>query len=122
MVCGLVLAAPCIHALGNSDTLLVTRIAATGFGLFSGLFIANIFPATFDIISSAARATAVGMLNFFGALTSGFATLFGGMWKQTLGIDRLLSITALAYLVAGAVLILGITYLFPRDLAPGREP
>lgn len=117
MVCGLVLSAPCIHALGNSDTLLVTRIAATGFGLFSGLFIANIFPATFDIIPSSARATAVGMLNFFGAITSGFATLFGGMWKQTLGIDRLLSFTAMAYIVAGAALILGIKTWFQRDLA-----
>ncbi|WP_395736417.1 MFS transporter [Prosthecobacter sp.] len=122
MVCGLVLSAPCIHALGNSDTLLATRIAATGFGLFSGLFIANIFPATFDIIASSARATAVGMLNFFGAITSGFATLFGGMWKQTLGIDRMLSFTALAYLLAGAALVAGIKTWVRRDLASKLEP
>jgi sugar phosphate permease len=115
MVCGLTLSAPCIHALGNSDTLLVTRIAATGFGLFSGLVIANIFPAAFDVVSANARATAVGVLNFFGAIMSGFATLFGGMWKQTLGIDRLLSITALAYLAAAVALIIGIRVLFPRD-------
>lgn len=115
IVAGLVLSAPCIHLLGNSDTLLVTRIAATGFGLFSGLFIANIFPAAFDVVSSDARATAVGMLNFFGAIMSGFATLFGGLWKQTLGIDRLLSITALAYLATAAALIIGIRCLFPRD-------
>ena len=62
MVAGLALSAPCIHLLGNSDTLLVTRIAATGFGLFSGLFIANIFPAAFDVVSGDARATAVGGL------------------------------------------------------------
>lgn len=117
MVAGLALSAPCIHALGNSDTLIVTRIAATGFGLFSGLFIANIFPAAFDVVASEARATAVGVLNFFGAIMSGFATLFGGMWKQSLGIDRLLSITALAYIVAGAALVIGIKALFPRDLA-----
>lgn len=117
MVTGLTLSAPCIHMLGNSDTLLVTRIAATGFGLFSGLFIANIFPAAFDVVSGDARATAVGVLNFFGAIMSGFATLFGGMWKQTLGIDRLLSMTAIAYLVAGAALIIGIKFLFQRDLA-----
>ena len=117
MVTGLALSAPCIHALGNSDTLLVTRIAATGFGLFSGLFIANIFPAAFDVVSSDARATAVGVLNFFGAIMSGFATLFGGMWKQSLGIDKLLSITALAYIAAGVALIIGIKALFPRDLA-----
>jgi MFS family permease len=117
MVAGLALSAPCIHALGNSDTLLVTRIAATGFGLFSGLFIANIFPAAFDVVSTEARATAVGVLNFFGAIMSGFATLFGGMWKQSLGIDKLLSITALAYIAAGVALVIGIKALFPRDLA-----
>lgn len=115
MVTGLALSAPCIHALGNSDTLLVTRIAATGFGLFSGLFIGNIFPAAFDVISADARATAVGVLNFFGAIMSGFATLFGGLWKQSLGIDRLLSFTACAYVIAAAALIVGIKALFPRD-------
>jgi predicted MFS family arabinose efflux permease len=115
MVAGLALSAPCIHLLGNSDTILVTRIAATGFGLFSGLFIANIFPAAFDVVSSDARATAVGVLNFFGAIMSGFATLFGGMWKQTLGIDRLLSITAVAYLAVAVALIIGIRCLFSRD-------
>jgi nitrate/nitrite transporter NarK len=115
IVAGLVLSAPCIHLLGNSDTLLVTRIAAAGFGLFSGLFIANIFPAAFDVVSSDARATAVGVLNFFGAIMSGFATLFGGMWKQTLGIDRLLSITALAYIAVAVALVIGIRCLFPRD-------
>jgi len=115
MVIGLVLSAPCIHALGNSDTLLITRIAATGFGLFSGLFIGNIFPAAFDVVSADARATAVGVLNLFAAIMSGFATLFGGLWKQTLGIDRLLSITAVAYLAVAAALIVGIRSLFPRD-------
>ncbi len=118
IVAGLALSAPCIHFLGNSDTLLLTRIAATGFGLFSGLFIANIFPAAFDVVASDARATAVGLLNFCGAIMSGFATLFGGLWKQSLGIDHLLSCTALAYLVAGAVVIIGICRFFPRDHSP----
>lgn len=117
IVAGLVLSAPCIHLLGNSDSLLVTRIAATGFGLFSGLFIANIFPAAFDVVASEARATSVGLLNFFGAIMSGFATLFGGLWKQSLGIDRLLSITALAYIAAAVALIAGVRVLFPRDHA-----
>ena len=115
LVIGLTLAAPCIHALGNSDTMLITRLAATGFGLFSGLFIANIFPAAFDVVPAATRASAVGLLNFCGGIISGFATLFGGMWKQTLGIDRLLSITAVAYLLAAIALIGGIKFLLPKD-------
>ena len=111
----LILCAPFLHALGNSDTLNMTRVAATGFGLFSGLMIGNIFPAAFDVVPTDTRASAVGFLNFFGAIMSGFATLFGGIWKQSLGIDRLLSLTALAYGVAGIALIVGIKRLFPKD-------
>lgn len=117
MTASLVLCAPCLHSLGNSDTLLATRVAAAGFGLFSGLLMGNIFPAAFEVVPADTRASAVGFLNFFGAIMSGFAALFGGMWKASLGIDRLLSITALAYLAAGGILVLGIKKLFPRDHA-----
>lgn len=117
MTASLILCAPCLHFLGSSDTLMVTRIAAASFGLFSGLLMGNIFPAAFEVVPADTRASAVGILNFCGAIMSGFATLFGGMWKQSLGIDRLLSITALAYLAAGVALIFGIKKLFPRDLA-----
>ncbi len=117
MTASLILCAPCLHFLGSSDTLSVTRIAAASFGLFSGLLMGNIFPAAFEVVPADTRASAVGVLNFFAAIMSGFATLFGGMWKQSLGIDKLLSITALAYLAAGIALIVGIKTLFQRDLA-----
>jgi MFS family permease len=116
MTASLILCAPCLHFLGSSDTLSVTRIAAASFGLFSGLLMGNIFPAAFEVVPADTRASAVGILNFCGAIMSGFATLFGGMWKQSLGIDKLLSITAMAYLAAGIALIVGIKTLFQRDL------
>ena len=115
LVAGLMLSAPCIHALGSCESLMMTRAAATLFGLFSGLMIGNIFPSAFDVVRDDARASAVGLLNFCGAIMSGFATLFGGLWKQTLGIDRLLTITALGYLAAGIVLTIGIKTLFAHD-------
>jgi MFS family permease len=117
MSASLILCAPCLHYLGSSDTLVATRFAAAAFGLFSGLLMGNIFPAAFEVVPADTRASAVGILNFFGALMSGFAALFGGMWKASLGIDRLLSITALAYVVAGLALVFGIKILFPRDHA-----
>jgi predicted MFS family arabinose efflux permease len=117
MTASLLLCAPCLHYLGSSDTLVATRFAAAAFGLFSGLLMGNIFPAAFEVVPSDTRASAVGILNFCGAIMSGFAALFGGMWKSSLGIDRLLSITALAYFAAGLILILAIRTLFPRDLA-----
>lgn len=122
MTASLILCAPCLHYLGSSETMMATRIAAAGFGLFSGLLIGNIFPAAFEVVPADTRASAVGILNFFGAIMSGFAALFGGMWKASLGIDRLLSITALAYLAAGGILIFGIKKLFPNDHAKISKP
>ncbi len=115
MSASLVLCAPCLHALGNSDSLQSTRLAAAGFGLFSGLLMGNIFPAAFDIVPSETRASAVGILNFCAAITSGFATLYGGVLKQTMGIGRLLSYTALAYTAAAVLLVFGIKKIFRSD-------
>jgi MFS family permease len=115
MIASLILCAPCLHALGNSDLLLTTRLAAAGFGLFSGLLMGNIFPAAFEVVPAVTRASAVGILNLCGGLMSGFATLFGGLWKSSLGIDRLLSLTAAAYLLAGILLIAGMRLFFFND-------
>ena len=117
LAASLTLCAPCLHALGSSDSLFATRLAAAGFGLFSGFLMGNIFPAAFEIVPSDTRASAVGLLNFCGALVSGFAPLLGGMWKRTIGIEALLSATAGAYLIGAILVILAIRRFFPRDYA-----
>ncbi len=117
LAASLLLCAPCLHALGSSETLAATRLAAMGFGLFSGFLMGNIFPAAFEIVPADTRASAVGLLNFCGALVSGFAPLLGGMWKRTIGIEALLSATAGAYLVGAVLVVAGIKFLFPRDYA-----
>jgi MFS family permease len=115
LTASLLLCAPCLYALGRCDTLVLTRVAAAAFGLCSGLFMGNIFPAAYDVVPASARASAVGVLNLFGAVISGFATLFGGLWKNSLGIDGLLAITAALYVVAGLTLIVVIRVPFQRD-------
>jgi len=117
LVASLVLCAPCLHALGNCEALRATRLAAVGFGLFSGFFIGNIFPSAFDVVPADTRASAVGLLNFFGAVVSGFAPLVGGLWRETIGIERLLTGTAIAYVSAALLLLFCIRVLFPKDFA-----
>ena len=115
MSASLLFCAPCLYAIGNSDTLNATRVAASAFGLFAGFFMGNIFPAAFEVVPANTRASAVGVLNFFGAVVSGLAPLLVGTWKKTIGVDRWLSYAALIYLAAAVVLILGIQQLFQRD-------
>lgn len=118
MVISLVLCAPSLHAIGSSASLEHVRLAAMAFGLCSGLMMGNIFPAAFEVVPAGGRASAVGVLNFFGGLIAGLATLFGGLWKASLGIDRLMSLTAVAYGVSGLMLIAAIMTCFPRDRLP----
>jgi len=117
LTASLLFCAPCLHLLGSAATLELTCAAAAGFGLFSGFLMGNIFPAAFEVVPADTRASAVGVLNFCGSLLSGLAPLVGGIWKRTVGMEQILTGTALAYLVGAAILVAGIRYLFPRDYA-----
>jgi predicted MFS family arabinose efflux permease len=122
LVASFLLCAPCLVAMGASASLANTRLAAAAFGLFAGLLQGNIFPAAFEVAPAHTRSSAVGALNFFGAIISGFATLFGGFWQVSLGMDRLLALTALAYVIAGLLLIAGIRVFFQRDYERIHSP
>ena len=115
MVASLTLCAPCLYWIGNSETLAATRYSLIAFGVFSGLLMGNVFPAAFEVVPADTRASAVGLLNFFAAILSGFAPLVVGTWKETIGMERMLSYTAWAYAGAAILLIFTIRFLFPRD-------
>ncbi len=116
----LLLSAPAIHFIGHAPTLLTTSIALVSYGLFGGLLMGNIFPAAFDIVPDSLRASAVGILNFFGAILSGFAPLVVGQWKDSIPMERWLSITGAAYVLASALMLVVIYGTFRHDYA-GRE-
>lgn len=115
MAAGLLLSAPCVHLIGNSNSLLATKIAALGFGIGSGFVIANFMVSSFEVVPFDTRASAVGVLNLVGYVVSGFAALAGGLWKQSIGLSLLLSYAALLSVIAGALLIVAIKVYFPRD-------
>lgn len=112
---GLLLTAPFIYYIGNSDSLLLTKLSAAAFGLTSGLVVANLYISSFDVVPADTRASATAFLNFAGYLTSGFAPLLTGIWKQSLGIERMMSYTSLLVVAAGLLLLGGIKFLFQTD-------
>jgi MFS family permease len=112
---GLLISAPAVQLLGNSDSLVLTKCAASAFGFGSGLAIANFFASSFDVIPFGMRSAAVGYLNMLGGLFSGIAALLGGMLKESLGIHTLMSAAAGLCLVMSGLLILGTRIYFKRD-------
>jgi predicted MFS family arabinose efflux permease len=112
---GLVLAAPCVHLIGNSDSLRLTKLAAVAFGLVGGLALANLYVSSFDVVPADTRASAVAFMNLAGYLTSGFAPLVTGIWKQSIGIHRMMSYTSLLLVAVALVLFAAIRFLVPED-------
>jgi len=112
---GLLISAPAVQLLGNSDSLFLTKCAAAAFGFGSGLAIANFFACSFDVIPFGMRSAAVGYLNMLGGLLSGIAALLGGMLKESLGIHTLMSAAAGLCLAMSGLLILGTRLYFQRD-------
>jgi len=112
---GLVLGAPCVHLIGNSDSLLFTKLAAIAFGLVGGLTMANLYISSFDIVPADTRASAVAFMNLAAYLTSGFAPLLTGLSKQSLGIHSMMSYAALLMVAAALVQFAAIKWLFSSD-------
>lgn len=115
LVASFLLSAPALYGIGNSATLSLTCVSMTCFGLFGGLLMGNIFPAAFEVVPSDTRASAVGILNFFGAIISGFAPLAVGTWKKSIGMENMLAATSVAYLIASVLLVITIFSLYSRD-------
>jgi predicted MFS family arabinose efflux permease len=114
-------AAPCIVLLGSSATLGATRIAAIGFGFFSGWISGNQAAAAFDVVPASLRASTVGVLNLLGATVSGFAPFLGGVVRRNIGVGRLMGFTGVLYLLTGVVVVYGTLRHFARDHAKAQE-
>jgi len=104
-----------MYLIGSSPTLEITRIAAMFFGLFSGLMIGNQAAASFEVVPPSLRATTVGILNFIGCAASGFAPFLGGAARRTIGVNQVMTYTAIAYAFVALILALVVLRYFDRD-------
>jgi MFS family permease len=109
--------APFVFLCGQTDSVLVLVVALTAWGLFKGLYDANIFASVFDVIPPEARGTAAGVMNLVGWLGGGAtAPLVVGLIAEVKGLGWAISSTALVYLIAGAILLAAGLVLIRRDL------
>ena len=112
---GFLLAAPCLFALAHTNTLFSTKLAIVGVGLCAGLFLANQMAAAFDVVPGNMRASACGFMNLAGSMTAGFSALWEGEWKASLGIPKIMTLAALAFLGAALVLMYTANGPFRQD-------
>jgi len=115
-VIGMLAWIPALFFLGTSTDLTILKLAMVAYGLGYGLYVANLWTTTFEVIDPAARSTAVGLLNVIGILAAPTAPLVGYLDQHAiLGLGQ--SIAGLSLLAAAIVglLLLNATLFLRHD-------
>lgn len=115
-VIGIVLWVPSIYFLFTSGSEYVACIAMVTIGFGYGLYVANLWTTTFEVIDPAARSTAVGMLNVIGVAAAPAAPVVGILNdRQILDIGGSLAGMSLFAAIIVTLLLLNVTVLLRHD-------
>lgn len=110
--------APFVALCGMTSSVGVLITALTAWGFFKGLYDANIFASAYDVIPPEARGTAAGFMNGIGWLAGGgTAPLVIGLIAEHKPLGFAIALTSAVYIVAAALLLLGIVCFVRRDAA-----
>jgi sugar phosphate permease len=110
VLCG----APFVWWCGQTQSIGAVIAALTGWGLFKGLYDANIFASVYDVVPPEARGAAAGLMNTLGWLAGGgSAPLIIGWIAASTGLGGAISLAATVYVLAGALLILACAAVSP---------
>jgi MFS family permease len=110
--------APFVLLCGMTSSAGWMVVALIAWGLFKGLYDANIFASIFDVVPPEARGTAAGFMNMVGWLGGGSAPVVIGYIADHRSLSLAISMTAAMYVLAGVLLVLGMVKLESRELSP----
>jgi MFS family permease len=105
---GLLAGAPLIFLCGWTDALAILIGALVGFGIFKGMYDANIWAALYDFVPRRWRATAMGFMNSLGWFGGAGAPLLFALAAERFGMGAALSVTSLIYVLVGTLLLVGL--------------
>jgi MFS family permease len=98
--------APFVLLCSFGESLPVVLAGLAGWGLFKGIYDANIFASAFDFVEPAYRGSVAGFMNMFGWLGAALAPVTVGLISQRYGLAIGIGWCALTYIAATAFLLL----------------
>ena len=111
--------APFVAWCGLTPSLAWLILSLIAWGLFKGIYDANIFASAFDAIPPEIRGTTAGLMNMLGWLGGGAsAPLVIGILAEEYGLGWAISSAALVYVAAGALLLVAAFHSARFDAVP----
>lgn len=121
---GLLLGAPFILLIGQSQTPFLIYVSLTLFGFFRGVYDSNIFATLFDVIEPEFRSSATGLMLMFAFVSGATSPYILGILKPRLGLSWGLSSLAVVYVLSALSIIIALKWYYRRDarsLAPAAS-
>jgi MFS transporter, Spinster family, sphingosine-1-phosphate transporter len=112
---GMILSSPWAHVATHAHQLFVVKLALIIFGVFGGMFMANLMASVVDVVDEVSRGKAVGLVNCIGAPVSGLSAFAVGALKDKIGIANIVTSQAAVAMIAGLLLIVSVKMFFARD-------
>jgi len=112
---GLLLGAPFIFWMGQSDTQFWCYVAMGLFGVFRGIYDSNLFAALFDVIEPKYRSSSIGVMLSIGFIIGALAPVLLGWAKTAVGLDLGISLLGCCYLVGASLIAIGLKLFFKKD-------
>ena len=118
---GILLCAPFGYLTFAAESLTAARSFSSIYGFFSGLMVANVFAAAYDVIAPRNFGLAAGVLNMIGGFAAAIMIYLAGHLKDSLGFAGLLKWVALGCLMAALLLVATAGARFGRDRRRAME-
>lgn len=114
-ILGLLLGAPFIVWMGQSDTQFWCYVAMGLFGVFRGIYDSNLFAALFDVIEPKYRSSSIGVMLSIGFIIGALAPVLLGWAKTAVGLELGISLLACCYLIGALLIAVGLKLFFKKD-------
>lgn len=122
MAFGLFMSSPFIYLIAASTTLGEMKLASIGYGVFKGLFSANIWAALLAVSARDRSGFAVGFCNSLGGLFGGVSSYLVGMFRGHYPVATMFGAAASAGWFATLFLLLIAWRIYERDTKRFQEP
>jgi len=98
-----------------------TEFCSAAFGLFGGVFIANLYAGAYDVVSERNYGIAAGALNLLGGFAGGAGVLLTGLFSATLGAAFCIRFAAVAGAGMSVLLFAVVARQYQSDCAAIRD-
>ncbi len=119
---GLLLGAPFIFGMSQTDSASVCYLMLGLFGIFRGIYDSNLFASLFDVIKPQYRASATGLMLSFAFLVGAFSPTILGMLKASFGLSFGLASLSAFYVLGGVIILIAKSLWFKADHTDADDP